>query len=56
MGNCGVMAALLRMIGMAHHLETVLEAAQLTAGDPRIVYLLVGDLVVVQQAGSAYEH
>jgi glycosyltransferase involved in cell wall biosynthesis len=29
--------------GMAHHLETVLEAAQLTAGDPRIVYLLVGD-------------
>lgn len=29
--------------GMAHHLETVLEAAQLTAADPRIVYLLVGD-------------
>ena len=29
--------------GMAHHLETVLEAAQIVAGDPRIVFVLVGD-------------
>lgn len=29
--------------GMAHHLETILEAAELTKGDPRIQYLMVGD-------------
>jgi glycosyltransferase involved in cell wall biosynthesis len=29
--------------GMAHHLETILEAAQLTADDDRIIFLLVGD-------------
>ena len=29
--------------GMAHHLETVLEAAQILAKDPRIVFVLVGD-------------
>ena len=29
--------------GMAHHLETVLEAAQLTKDEPDIVYMLVGD-------------
>lgn len=29
--------------GMAHHLETVLEAAQIVADDPRIVFVLVGD-------------
>lgn len=29
--------------GMAHHLETVLEAAQIVADDSRIVFLLVGD-------------
>lgn len=29
--------------GMAHHLETVLEAAQIVAGDPRIVFVLIGD-------------
>ena len=29
--------------GMAHHLETVLKAAQIAAGDPRIVFVLVGD-------------
>jgi glycosyltransferase involved in cell wall biosynthesis len=29
--------------GMAHHLEIVLEAAQLVADDPRIVFVLVGD-------------
>jgi colanic acid biosynthesis glycosyl transferase WcaI len=30
-------------LGMAHHLETVLEAASLLRGEPQIAFLLVGD-------------
>lgn len=41
--NGKTVAAYFGTHGMAHHLETVLEAAQLTVDDPRIVYVLVGD-------------
>ncbi len=30
-------------VGIAHHLETMLEAAEILRGDPRITFLIVGD-------------
>lgn len=41
--NDKIIAAYFGTHGMAHHLETILEAAELTAANQDVVYLLVGD-------------